>query len=67
MSQIFSLCPISLIPGNIHFNLDCSLKFTEIACEVNRQRGGYHRVNFGWIFSPLGVKALISADDVFFQ
>jgi len=24
-------------------------------------------VNFDWIFSPLGVKGLISTDDVFFQ
>jgi len=49
------------------FNFDYSHKFTKIGFKVNRQRRGYHRVNFDWIFSPLGVKGLISTDDVFFQ
>ncbi len=51
----------------MHLIFICSHKFTKIASKVNRQRGGYHRVNFDWIFSPLGVKGLISTDDVFFQ
>jgi len=30
---------------------------------VNHQRGGFQRVNFRVISSPLGVKALISAEE----
>jgi hypothetical protein len=66
-SRIFSSCQTGLILENIHFIFDCSHKFTEIASKVNPQRGGYHRVNFDWIFSPLGVKGLTNTDDVFFQ
>jgi len=32
-------------------------------CSVNHQRGGFQRVNFRVISSPLGVKVLISAEE----
>jgi len=34
---------------------------------VNHQRGGFQRVNFRVIPSPLGVKVLISAEEAIFR
>jgi len=38
----------------------------EIYCAVNHQRRGFQRVNFTLIYSPLGIKDIIAADEEVF-
>jgi hypothetical protein len=38
-----------------------------MGCSVNHQRGGFQRVNFRVISSPLEVKVLISAEEAIFR